>query len=145
MTKRQMLTVGFALYLLSFFLIAVVGNGPARGYMCAYLATGLALDTSLIQPGQALAQKRFEYVALVITASTNFLFLLGAILAVKTTRRWRTPAVVVRALLLMTIPFSWVLMAYESGYPREGYFLWIIGMLLVLFADHATGSPQVSS
>ena len=32
------------------------------------------------------------------------------------------------------VPFSWAVFVYEKLYPREGYFVWIIGMLLVLFS-----------
>jgi hypothetical protein len=33
-------------------------------------------------------------------------------------------------------PFCWVVFHYENLYPREGYFLWILGMLLALFSPN---------
>ncbi len=39
-----------------------------------------------------------------------------------------------RVVVLAVIPFSWGVFYYEDLYPREGYFLWIFGMLLVLFS-----------
>jgi hypothetical protein len=35
------------------------------------------------------------------------------------------------------IPFSWVIFHYENYCPREGHFLWILGMLLVLVSGLA--------
>jgi len=38
-------------------------------------------------------------------------------------------------MVVVMIPFSCVVFHYEHFYPREGYFLWVLGMLLALFAD----------
>jgi hypothetical protein len=32
------------------------------------------------------------------------------------------------------IPFSWIVFYVEQLNPREGYFLWIAGMMLILFS-----------
>jgi hypothetical protein len=39
-----------------------------------------------------------------------------------------------RYVVLSLVPLCWVALLYEHVYPREGYILWTIGMLLVLFS-----------
>ena len=39
-----------------------------------------------------------------------------------------------RYVVLCMVPLCWVVLLYEHVYPREGYILWTIGMLLVLFS-----------
>lgn len=36
-----------------------------------------------------------------------------------------------RYALLPMVAFCWIALLYQHAYPREGYFLWTIGMLLV--------------
>jgi hypothetical protein len=40
--------------------------------------------------------------------------------------------------MLLMIPCCWVVFHDEKLYPREGHFVWIIGMLLVLFSSTRT-------
>jgi hypothetical protein len=50
-----------------------------------------------------------------------------------------------RIVILIFLPFSWVVFVTRHIYPREGYFLWSIGMLLTLFSVELglQGSPLV--
>ncbi len=47
---------------------------------------------------------------------------------------------VLRIVVILMIPFCWVVFHYESLHPREGHFVWIIGMLLVLFSPELAKS-----
>jgi len=39
------------------------------------------------------------------------------------------------------IPFSWIIAFYVfHSYPREGFFLWIIEMVMVLFSEEIVTS-----
>jgi len=50
---------------------------------------------------------------------------------------------VLRAIIPLMIPFCWVVFHYQHLIPREGHFLWIVGMLLVLYsAKVATDSAR---
>jgi hypothetical protein len=40
-----------------------------------------------------------------------------------------------RNVILLMLPFCWIVFLYRHIYPREGYFLWTGGMLLVLFSS----------
>ena len=42
---------------------------------------------------------------------------------------------VLRYALFPMVAFCWIILLYEHGHPCEGYFLWTIGMLLVLFSS----------
>jgi hypothetical protein len=41
-------------------------------------------------------------------------------------------ASVLRIIVILLIPLCWVVFHYENVRPREGCFLWIAGMLVVL-------------
>jgi hypothetical protein len=46
-----------------------------------------------------------------------------------------------RVAVLLMIPLTWVFAFYYlRTYPREGHFLWIIGMVLVLFSEEIGSS-----
>jgi hypothetical protein len=50
-----------------------------------------------------------------------------------------------RYAVLSLIPLCWVALLYQHVYPREGYILWTVGMLLALFSKspETPGSTQV--
>jgi hypothetical protein len=39
-----------------------------------------------------------------------------------------------RNLTFLMIPLCWIVFSYEHLYPREGHVLWVLGMILTLFA-----------
>jgi hypothetical protein len=51
---------------------------------------------------------------------------------------------VLKFVLLSMIPFCWVVFHYLEVYPREGHFLWVIGILLVLLSSWRQGSDQAA-
>ena len=125
--------VGLSLYVASFFLLAI-GDfeglaGPVRGYTCAELA----LVSPFGEDGRSLLhEKPIEYYSLLGSGLINPLFLTTFFLQLF---RVRPRAItVLRNLTILMIPLCWVVFRYERFYPREGHVLWLVGMLLTLFA-----------
>ena len=42
---------------------------------------------------------------------------------------------VLRYAVLFMIPFSWIAFMYRHVYPHEGYVLWVVGMVLILYCN----------
>jgi hypothetical protein len=116
------------MYAASFFLIAVVSSVDSaeteRGYTCAYITLWYGWSGAKSLP-HASASMLVQYLSIVIAGLINPVFLLAAI----------KPSNILRVCLVSMIPFSWVAIYFFQPrlYPREGHFLWVIGMLLVLF------------
>lgn len=128
--------IGLLLYVGSFFLVGVVGTEPAPGYYCAYfsLIYPLSLLLETLSRGSAFLfeGRLFAFVALLVTGWTNIVFMLAVVFGMfsKSQRGFTY----LRVIAFAMIPFSWVVL-YEFGdYPREGHFLWILGMALVLLS-----------
>jgi hypothetical protein len=139
-----LVAVGLSIYVGSFFLLAI-GDlerlvGPVRGYSCAELT----LVSPFAEDGRSLLhEKPIEYFSLLGSGLINPLFLTAFFLQLF---RARPMAIIVlRNLTILMIPLCWVYFRYEHFYPREGHFLWIVGMLLTLFAmsSSQTEPPKV--
>jgi len=71
----------------------------------------------------------------------NPLFLIAAALILL--EQFQRAVAVLRIILVLMIPFCWVVFHCEALYPREGHFLWIFGMVLALFSGvKARGEGQ---
>jgi hypothetical protein len=148
---------GFIVYMLSFFFIAVAGmkNGPGTGtqplpgWFCAF--------NTLVYPWIEARDVLFHnvpplfeplaYVFLVISGLINPIFL--AVVFLKLTETFHRLTRVLKIVVVVMIPFSWVFIFHDlHTCPREGHYLWIVGMLLVLFSDQlarATRRPDKTS
>ncbi len=135
---------GLALYAVSFFLVAVSSGGffsgiDARGYVCAWVMLAYPFEAakSLLHPS---ISGLVAYFSGTIAGLINPVFLVAAV------RR----SGMLRTVLLIMIPFCWIVFLREHDHPREGHLLWIIGMLLVLFSvspretNHAARVAQLS-
>ena len=133
-TKRGILVaVGLSIYVASFFLWAVEDSGwlasKVRGYSCAELT----LESPFSEDGRSqLHEKPIEYFSTLGSGLINPLFLVTFFLQLFWVRPWAI--IVLRNLTILMIPLCWVVFRYEHLYPREGHILWIVGMLLTLFA-----------
>jgi len=121
------------LYVVSFFLVAIKVNFPGftmRGYECA--------NDELLAPWDANTtfDGRFDFLSTLISGWINPVFLITAIFV--SLDRPRRLIAVMRIVLILMIPFCWIVFHYEGVYPREGHFIWILGMSLVLFSREAT-------
>jgi hypothetical protein len=140
-TKAKLFWTGLALYGASFLLVAVVGTGPGRGYSCAFQSIFLSLAdvwARLTKRPPYLTQDLLESFALLVSGLINFAFLLYVLVIRLKPNDWAVIAL--RLAVPLMIPFCWIVFYYEDFYPREGHFLWILGMLLVLFSDKFTAS-----
>jgi hypothetical protein len=127
--RNRLFGLGLLIYVASFFLTAVVGRGfslvSVSGYNCAYL--------SLVAPWtEDYRNSLASAVPLEISGLINLVFWAAAVLILRKTN----PRLVrgLRIATLVMIPFSWIVFYIEQLNPREGYFLWIAGMMLVLFS-----------
>jgi hypothetical protein len=133
-TRRGMLVfVGLSIYVASFFLLAI-GDfkgqaGPVRGYSCAEIA----LLSPFSEDGRfLLREKPIEYFSLLGSGLINPMFLTTFFLQLF---KVRPQAIVpLRNITISMIPLCWVVFRYDRFYPREGHVLWVVGMLLTLFA-----------
>lgn len=135
--------VGLLIYTISFTLLAFAGGGgrPVRGYGIAILALIIPWQQSPFSPAWIFHERVFDYIAILISGWINPLFLM--IVTFVLLRRYQRAVAITRIILLLMIPFCWVVFYYHHFYPREGYFLWLFGMVLVLFTS--VGNEAVPS
>lgn len=138
--NRAVFGIGLCIYLTSFFLIAASGPGPAsdpgsRGYSWAWGALvlpwreiGLWSESPVLLP------------AVAVVGLINPIFIVGLLMLVMHHRRC---FVVFRIILLSMFPFCWLPFVF-GFHPREGYALWIIGMVLILFSNRREHPSTVS-
>lgn len=129
-----MTLIGIGLYAVSFMLPAIGGaavtapSGWASGYNCAWFTLAMPLQgfTGYFR------DRHFEYFSLLLSGLINPVFIIA--LAVGIQRRLARLFIALRTALLLMIPFCWIVYYKEASYPREGHFVWILGMLLALFS-----------
>lgn len=130
-----LVVVGMAIYVGAFFLIGARDAHPSPGdrgypgYFCAYI--------TLVNPWghdgmTALREDAVQYFAVLFSGWINPLFLIT--LLASWLRPKGRPALVLRVALLIMLIAPWVVFYRLSLYPREGYFLWTVGILLVMFS-----------
>jgi hypothetical protein len=129
--SRRVLVLGLVMYVVSFFLFA---TGPDHlGWVDAVLALEFPLEELTRPPGLEPVVGPMALVAIAISGSINIVFIVAAILHVVAPARATFQALRVAVIVMM--PFCWVAFRNQHLRPREGYVLWTLGMLLVLFAD----------
>jgi hypothetical protein len=142
--RRVILEIGLALYVGSFFLMAVgdLGRGsPIPGYDCAWMALTFPWGPNLFGHQGLFENKFLDYLGVLLSGWINPTFLVAA-LFVFLRPSARTTRVLAIAVLAM-IPFCWIVFHYHGMYPREGHVVWIAGMLLVLTAPTRSASREI--
>jgi hypothetical protein len=133
--KKTLFWIGMAIYAVSFALVAVAsrwpGGGLMRGYQAAFFSIWGALSENPLSDHWLFQDAKFVYVSLLISSLINPLFLVILTLAAT---GYQQAVAILRIILLLMIPFCWVCFNWQHFYPREGYFLWILGMALALFS-----------
>jgi len=77
------------------------------------------------------------YISLLVSGWVNPLFLFVALLDLADFQQ--RLASILRKVILGMFPFAWFFAFYElHAFPREGHFLWIVGMLLTLYPKQFT-------
>ena len=122
---------GLALYTLSFFLYGVGSDppqSPLRGWYCAVVAIWMPLQI-ILDNGAPFSQQPLGWVAALVTGGINPLFLVTLLYLA---RGHRDAVANLRiALFLMILCCLVVFYAFDM-YPREGFFVWVVGMGLVV-------------
>jgi hypothetical protein len=136
---RRVFWVGFLMYAESFFLSAVGGRGvftpkPPSGFDAA-IDCLLFPWTYLHWNGMNAfwTNGAVRNVSIAISGWVNPIFLL-TMLSQLVGRTFQLTKVL-RCVVLLMQPFCWIVFLTSRVYPREGYFLWVTGMLLVLFSN----------
>ena len=146
--QRLIVGIGAALYALSFFLAATSdvhplqitqtrdpvtadGSNPSLpGWMCAVYA--LFIPFWILgngAQGQSASPPQIALIALLVTGLINPLFLATFVNVL----RHRQRAVEILRIVLVVMLLCCGIVFYTFGmYPREGFLVWVLGMLLVM-------------
>lgn len=132
--------VGLLFYGISFVLLATggdsAGNGRVPGLLCAIYAFFLPLVEARdkIFHNVPIVLTPASYISLLISGWINPVFGITAFLILTETHRKLTA--VLKVSILLMVPFTVVFFIDTPIFhPREGYFLWLIGMILALFSE----------
>lgn len=130
------LLAGIAIFAVSFMLTAVKeasaspGSPGVRGFTCAVLT----LQMPWSKDGRDLLnQSPIQYFSILLSGWINPAFIV-ALLLVITRPRWRVSRILTYAVTFMFI-FCWIVFFQLHLYPRQGYFLWMFGILLALYSS----------
>lgn len=138
--------IGLAIYAASFCLVALENFKPldfkVYGFAAAFVtffgplaAFKLAL-VNHTAPWKGYDLPGWVILCFPVCGATNPIFLAAAILSL--TDSYPRTVKILKALVLLIIPVSGLLAFFVYRfYPREGFFLWVIGMLLVIFPKQA--------
>ena len=130
--KNKPLLIGMILYVVSFFLVAVHqthNGGGVLGFMCAHtllLYPWLTVKTAFHSDSSFV-----HYLSGTVSGLINPVFWLFL----------NKPMRAIRTALFFMMPVCWLIFYQENLYPREGYFLWTAGMLLVLLGTRLPAKP----
>jgi hypothetical protein len=133
-TRRSiLLAVGLCTYVASFFLPAVGDFERVVGEMPGYVCAEVVLIQPFSEDGRSLLHEQpLEYLALFGSGLINPVFLTTFFVHLFRVRP--RAFVILRNLTFLMVPLCWIVFSYEHLYPREGHVLWVLGMILTLFA-----------
>jgi hypothetical protein len=131
-------------YTMSYFLIAVNDHGLGvhrSGYNCALLA--LLGPPLLLRVSHPYTDNFLGGLSAILMFFINPAFFLFVV--IQFTVQIERALVFFKSLILCSIPMCWVFFFYSQWQPREGHVLWVLGMLLVLFAGKPfkTAHPNI--
>jgi hypothetical protein len=133
--RRVVFWVGLALYAASFAMVALQDMGGTKtGFQCAEISIlmPIILVKDSLRGAHEVTHDALEAFSIFMVALINPLFLVWVV--VSSFQKHARSLLVLKIALLSMIPFCWIIFAYRGMHPREGHFLWIVGMLLVLFS-----------
>lgn len=127
---------GIAIFGVSFILPAVKeasanpSSAGVRGFTCALLT----LQMPWSKDGQAvLKESPLQYFSILLSGWVNPAFLV-TLLLVLIKPRW-VVTTVLRYVVTFMFVFCWIVFYQLHLYPRQGYFLWMFGILLALYSS----------
>jgi len=138
--KRHLLILaGLAIYITSYFLVAVSENGGVHGYLCAWITLAMPWGHDGMN---VLREQPLQYFSILFSGWINLVFLVTVVLLLRRKNRWANIFTVV---LVLLFPFCWIVFVQEHLHPVLGYYLWILGMLLVVVGGRAGGPSAATS
>lgn len=130
------LLAGIAMFAVSFMLPAVkeASASPSspgvRGFTCAVLT----LEMPWSKDGRdQLHQAPLQYFSILFSGWINPAFVL-ALLLILLRPQWLAGTMLTYLVTLMFV-FCWIVFYQLKLYPRQGYFLWMFGILLALYSS----------
>ena len=135
---RPLFWIGVLLYVIGLFFPVLGGRGvasqPTSGAAWAidwFLFPWIYVHWHSMR--SFLSDLPIENISVAISGWINPVFFLAcaSLLVHKTARLTK----VLRYAVLFMIPFSWIAFMYRHVYPREGYVLWVVGMVLILYCN----------
>lgn len=114
------------------------------GFLCAFYAFALPLElgTKALFHNVPMPIDAIPYLSLLIAGWINPVFVAAAFLSL--TRIHKKLVAVLKSAVLIMILFTLLFFAtFKMFYPREGYFIWLAGMLLVLFSDRIANREDI--
>jgi hypothetical protein len=135
------LLAGIVLFAVSFILPAVkeVSAGPNSQGVPGFTCATLTLEMPWSKDGLSiLHESPLRYFSILLSGWINpaFLVTLGLVLIKP---RWR-PTIVLRYVVTLMFVFCWIVFYQVHLYPRQGYFLWMFGILLALYSNKLSRS-----
>jgi hypothetical protein len=145
--QPRLFKIGLLLYGISFFLPSIGEfhtGGYTPGYGCAYFTLSFSWEQAQVWiHGVPEISKPIDYFSILAIGWMNPIFVTAALLLAK--NRLQRFTNILGTILVCMMPLCWVVFLYHSLYPREGYFLWTIGMLQVLFSKKSASLEAVES
>ncbi len=141
MKQRYIIRIGLFLYAASFFLVAVgssgvaatnIGKVSAPGYSCVYVTLAVPMIGNKFGHDGIFENRLLEFFSALIAGWINPVFLIAVVFT--SLGRSQRLVAALRNVVVLMLPFCWILFVYDDIYPREGYFVWIFGILLTLFS-----------
>jgi TctA family transporter len=129
------LLAGIGMFAASFLLPAVKqassapGSHGMSGYECAFIALVVVLE----QGGKLVQQNPVQFFAVLFSGWINPLFLVSLLL-ILIKPRWQL-SVWFRYLVTAMFVCCWIVFYQVHLDPRQGYFLWMFGILLALYSN----------
>jgi hypothetical protein len=140
---NKLFWIGILLYTFSFLLQATWSGPPGSSSMPGFVCAFLSFIGPLIEARDVLFRnlpsslEPLAILSLLISGWINPVFALTMFLELAEQHE-RTAAILKIALLLM-MPFTAIFFVAFGVFPREGYFLWLVAMLLALFSERFSG------
>jgi len=125
--RRYISWVGWVFYAASFAMIA--GNG-----IFGFAFADWALTIPWAGIGGIFYDGTFQRLAMLIAGWINPVFLTAV--ATKLRGRHNGWFAALRIAVVVMIPSCWVVARHIGFFFREGFYAWVLGMLLVLFSDN---------
>jgi hypothetical protein len=135
------LLAGIAMFAVSFILPAVkeAKASPSSPGIPGFTCASITLQLPWSKDGRGiLRESPLEYFAILFSGWINPLFIV-TLLLVLIKPRWR-PIVVLRYTVTGMFVFCWIVFFQFHLYPRQGYVLWMVGILLALYSNRISGS-----